>query len=79
MLQNNKDITVHQRNLQNLITEVYKIVKVEAPAIMKNSLIFRKNSHSIRSFQTIANENKTTVGYELETISYRTPYLWEVF
>ena len=79
MLQNNKDITVHQRNLQNLITEVYKIVKVEAPAIMKNSLIFRKNSHSIRSFQTIANENKTTVGYELETISYRTPYLWEAF
>ena len=79
MLQNNKDITVHQRNLQNLITEVYKIVKVEAPAIMKNSLIFRKNSHSIRSFQTIANEKKTTVGYELETISYRTPYLWEVF
>ena len=79
MLQNNKDITVHQRNLQNLMTEVYKIVKVEAPAIMKNSLIFRKNSHSIRSFQTIANENKTTVGYELETISYRTPYLWEAF
>ena len=79
MLQNNKDITVHQRNLQNLITEVYNIVKGEAPAIMKNSLIFRKNSHSIRSFQTIANENKTTVGYELETISYRTPYLWEVF
>ena len=79
MLQNNKDITVHQRNLQNLITEVYKIVKGEVPAIMKNSLIFRKNSHSIRSFQTIANENKTTVGYELETISYRTPYLWEAF
>ena len=79
MLQNNKDITVHQRNLQNLITEVYNIVKGEAPAIMKNSLIFRKNSHSIRSFQTIANENKTTVGYELETISYRTPYLWEAF
>ena len=79
MLQNNKDITVHQRNLQNLMTEVYKIVKVEAPAIMKNSLIFRKNSHSIRSFQTIANEKKTTVGYELETISYRTPYLWEAF
>ena len=79
MLQNNKDITVHQRNLQNLITEVYNIVKGEAPAIMKNSLIFRKNSHSIRSFQIIANEKKTTVGYELETISYRTPYLWEAF
>ena len=36
LLQNNKDITVHQRNLQILMTEVYKIVKGEAPAITKN-------------------------------------------
>ena len=34
-LQNINDITVHQRNLQILMTEVYKIVKGEAPAIMK--------------------------------------------
>ena len=36
LLQNINDITVHQRNLQILMTEVYKIVKGEAPAIMKN-------------------------------------------
>ena len=30
LLQNNKDITVHQRNLQILMTEVYKIIKREA-------------------------------------------------
>ena len=35
LLQNNKDITVHQRNLQILMTEVYKIIKREAQAIMK--------------------------------------------
>ena len=38
----NKDITVHQRNLQILMTEVYKIIKGEAPTIMKNLFIFGK-------------------------------------
>ena len=36
LLQNINDITVHQRNLQILMTEVYKIIKSEAQAIMKN-------------------------------------------
>ena len=36
LLQNNKDITIHQINLLILITEIYNIVKAEAPAIMKN-------------------------------------------
>ena len=56
-----KIITVHQRNLQILTTEVYKTVKGEALAIMKNLLIFRENIHNIRNFQTTANENKNTV------------------
>ena len=76
LLQNNKDITVHQRNLQILTTEVYKTVKGEAPAIMKNVSIFREKIHNIRNFQIIADENKNTAIDGLETICYRTPYLW---
>ena len=68
LLQNNKDITIHQRNLQILMTEVYKIVKEEAPAIMKDLFIFRENIHDIRNFQIIANEKKNTVRYGLETL-----------
>ena len=68
LLQNNKDIIVHQRNLQILITEEYKTVKGEGLAIMKNLFIFRENILNIRKFQIIANENKNTVRYGLETI-----------
>ena len=57
LLQNINDITVHQRNLQILMTEVYKIIQGEAPAIMKNLFILRENIHNIRHFQIIANEN----------------------
>ena len=74
-LENNKDITVHQKNLQILMTEVYKNVNGEAPAIMKNLFIFRENIYNIKNFQIIANENKNTVRYGLVTICYRTPYL----
>ena len=44
LLQNINDITVHQKNLQILMTEVYKIIKGEAPAIMKN--IYFSGKHS---------------------------------
>ena len=48
LLQNINDITVHQRNLQILMTEVYKIIKGEAPAMMKNffSEIYFSGKHS---------------------------------
>ena len=58
------------------MAEVYKIIKGEPPTIMKNLFLFRENIHNIRNFQIIANENKNTVRYGLETICYRIPYLW---
>ena len=76
LLQNNKDITVHQRNLQILMAEVYKIVKGESLTIMKNLFSFWENIHNIINFQIIANENKNKMRCGFETICYRTPYLW---
>ena len=58
------------------MTEVYKIVKGEAPVIMKNLCVLWENIHNIRNFQVIANENQNTVRHRLETIYYRTRYLW---
>ena len=58
LLQNNKDITVHQKKLQILMTEVYKIIKGEAPAIMKKLCFFQENVHNIRNFQIRAMRTK---------------------
>ena len=68
-------IAVLQRNLQILMTEVYKIVKGEVPSIVKNLFIFLENIHNIRNFQIIANENKYKVRSGLESVCCRTPYL----
>ena len=58
------------------MTEVYKIIKGEAPAIMKNVFTFREKIHNVRISLIIANENKHKVRYGLETICYRPPYLY---
>ena len=62
--------------IYSLITEVYKITKGQAQAVNKNLFIFWKNIHNIRMFQIITNENKNSVRYQVQTLCYRTPYLW---
>ena len=76
LLEKNKEIAIHQRNLQVLMTELFKIINGYVPPIMDNFFIFRENTHNLRNFQIILNENKKTVRYGSETISYRTPLLW---
>ena len=44
LLENNIDIKVHQRNLQTLMTDVYKITKGEAPTVKKLTYFLGKHS-----------------------------------
>ena len=76
LLEKNNGITIHQRNLQVLITEVYKIINEYAPPVMDNFFIFRENTCILRNFQIILNKNKKVVRYCSETISYRIPLFW---
>ena len=68
--------TIHQNNLQVLMTEVYKTVNGIAPPIMNSLFNFRANIHNIRNFQEIFTENRKTVKYGIETVTYRAPFLW---
>ena len=45
------------------MSEVYKTVKGEAPAILKNLFIFQENIHNIRNFQIIANEKYSEIRF----------------
>ena len=58
LLEKHKEITIHQRNLQILMIEVFKIINGCAPPIMDNFFIFRENTHNLRNFQITLNENK---------------------
>ena len=71
LLENNNDICNHHRNIQALLTEVFKVKNELAPPIMESVLNTRFNTYNLRNFQEFATERKRTVWYGLETLSYR--------
>ena len=70
---------IHQRNLQVLATEIYKIVNGITPLIMNSLFTFRLNQHNLRNFQELSTEKKNTVNYGLKTVTYRAPIIWATF
>ena len=61
LLSKSKEIAFHQRNLQVLMREIYQIINGLSPLIMENLFILRGNTHNVRNFQEISNENRKTV------------------
>ena len=76
LVSNQNETTIHQRNLQVLMTEIYKITNHIAPSIMSSLFQIRVNTHNTRHFQVLPDESRRTVNYGLETICYRAPFLW---
>ena len=67
---------IHQKNLQALITEIYKIVNGVSSPIMNSLFEFRSNKYDIRNFQVLSSNFRRPVNYGIETITYRAPSLW---
>ena len=76
LLSNHNEITIQHRNLQVLMTEIYKIINHVAPPIRSSLFEIRENTLNTIYFQVLSNESRRTVNYGLETICYRTPFLW---
>ena len=73
LLGTHNEITIHQRNLQVLTTEIYKIANSVTPPIINSLFEFRSNKYNIRNFQVLSTEFRGTVSYGIETITYRAP------
>ena len=73
------DITIHHRNIQTLMTELFKIKYDLAPPVMDSLLNRRTICYNFRNLQEFQSERKRTVFYGLETISYGSPQLWTIF
>ena len=71
ILREKNEPTIHQKNWQVLMTEVYKTVNGIARPIMNSLFNFPENIHNIRNFQEIFSENRKTVKYGIETVTNR--------
>ena len=75
-LNENNEKYLYQRNLQFLMTELYKFKNNYAPPIMHHLFQFRENTFNLWNFGELATHSNKTSNYALETVGYRPPFLW---
>ena len=72
-------VTVHQKNLQVLVTEIYNVKNGIAPEIMKDIFELKNLSYNLRSAcNQFRRENIKTVHYGLQSVRYLGPKIWEL-
>ena len=77
LLAKDNSFKIHQRNLQKLAIEIFKVKKGIAPAIMNNIFEFNDNPYSLRNDTAyFKSRNVRTVRYGIETASFVGPRIW---
>ena len=77
LLQNNNAVTVHQRNLQLLATEFYKVKMDVSPQLVKERFSLIK--YTIWDpFKNLNLWNVKTVHYGTKSLSFLGPKIWEL-
>ena len=72
-------VTLHQKNLQDLVTEIYKVKHGIAPEIMKDIFELQNPSYNLRSScNQFRRENIKTVHYGLQSVRYLGSNIWEL-
>lgn len=53
-----KKFLIHQKNLQALMTKIYKTINGLAPPLMNSLFVLRNNEYDIRSFEVLPNDTR---------------------
>ena len=79
LLDLDNSVTVHQKNLQVLVTEIYKVKPGIAPEIMKDIFELQNPSYNLRSScNQFRRANIKTVHYGLQSVRYLGSKIWEL-
>ena len=78
LLQKDNAVTVHQRNLQVLASEDYKLKMGLAPQLVKKRFPLSTHVYNLRSTYEFKLENVKTVHYGTESLSFLGPKIWEL-
>ena len=76
ILEITKEKTIHQNNLESLAKEIYKFLNGLSLPIMNGAFVMRNNKYNLKNFQCLYCTNKRTVKYEIETVMYKGPQIW---
>ena len=78
LLEKDNAVKIHDRNLQVLATEMFKVKLGIAPVIMNDVFRIRKNDYNTRKADEFQSHCVKTVHYGTETVSFLGPKLWSI-
>ena len=71
-------MTIHQRNLQSLATEIYKAINNLSSSLMSGLFKIMESRYNLRRENAIEIGSIRTSEYGLNTISYLVPKIWDL-
>ena len=78
LLKQNKSVSIHQRNLQILATEIFKTKNGLNPVIMEDVFKFKNLTYNFRNAETLNRSNINSVKYGTETITSLGAKIWKI-
>ena len=78
LIEKDNAVKIHDRNLQVLATEMFKVKLGIAPVIMNDVFRIRKNDYNTRKADEFQSHCVKTVHYGTETVSFLGPKLWSI-
>ena len=76
LLVQDNSFTIHHRNLQKLVTEIYKVINNLSPPLMKQIFMDTTNTYNLRNKNPFLSRNVNSVKNGTETVSFRAPKTW---
>ena len=78
LLKKEKSMSIHQKNLQILATEIYKTKNDLGPKIMKDTFHFTQKPYNFKNDPELQRRRNRTVYFGKESISSLAPKIWEL-
>ena len=78
LLKKDQSVSIHQRNLQILATEMYKARNDLEPEIMKDIFHSVQKPYNLRNDSTLQSRRNRTLYFGTESISSLAPKIWEI-
>ena len=78
LLNKDKSVTIHHRNLQVLATEMYKVKNEMTPEILNDIFQTRTSSYNLRNNPSFSIRQVHSVYHGTESLSFLGPKIWEL-
>ena len=76
LLNKDKSVSVHHRNLQVLATEMFKIHRGFSPEILRETFVSKTSSHNLRRNDAFGKRKVHSVYHGTESLSFIGPKIW---